>query len=326
MLLFENKLYSLQDVCLLPCVTTDINSRSECSCFCENLEGTSNVFLPLIASPMSCVLDETNYLMFLENGINCIIPRTVSLELRKKFGKTMFTAFGMDEVDSMIKSGEIKDQNYILIDVANGHMQRIFDMGKTIKDIKPEIKLMGGNIANPATYVHYDLAGFDYVRVSIGTGNGCLSSVQTAVHYPMASLLHAIPKEENSVCKIIADGGMNCYSDIIKAIALGADYVMCGMIFAKAARTPEEIGQDVRYYGMSTKEAQRMMGKTELKTSEGKFLDLKKEYTLSGWTENFVSYLKSAMSYCDSRDLNEFREKSVLQVMSNETIKTIRSK
>ena len=32
----------------------------------------------------------------------------------------------------------------------------------------------------------------------------------------------------------------------------------------------------------------------------------KVEYTLSGWTENFTDYLKSAMSYSGSRSLEEF--------------------
>jgi hypothetical protein len=33
--------------------------------------------------------------------------------------------------------------------------------------------------------------------------------------------------------KIVSDGGIRNYSDIIKALALGADYVMCGSIFSK---------------------------------------------------------------------------------------------
>lgn len=34
--------------------------------------------------------------------------------------------------------------------------------------------------------------------------------------------------------KIVADGGVRNYDDIIKALALGADFVMCGSIFARA--------------------------------------------------------------------------------------------
>ena len=32
----------------------------------------------------------------------------------------------------------------------------------------------------------------------------------------------------------------------------------------------------------------------------------KVEYTVSGWVDNFTHYLKSAMSYTDSNNLNEF--------------------
>jgi hypothetical protein len=91
-------------------------------------------------------------------------------------------------------------------------------------------------------------------------------------------------------------------------------------------RSKEKIGDKIEYYGMSTKRAQKEMGNTTLKTSEGKFLNLTKEYTLLGWAENFDSYLRSAMSYCDSRSLEEFREKSVKQVVSEETIKNVNNK
>lgn len=328
-MLIKEKLYSLKDVCLIPCINTDIISRSECNARDYNIEGTENDYFPLIAAPMSCVLDENTYTTYLENKINCVIPRTVELEKRKELGKKIFTSFGIEEVENLLKSGEIKNLKYVLIDIANGHMNKIFELAQEIKKQNPELKLMGGNIANPNTYRLYDRAGFDFVRVSIGSGNGCLSSVQTAVHFPMASLIDEISevkKRERLECKIIADGGMTCYSDIIKALALGADYVMCGMLFAKAAKNPYEMGSEIKYFGMSTKEAQKLMGKTELKTSEGKFLNLTKQYTLSGWVENFDAYLRSAMSYCDSRTLSEFRIKATLMLMSNETIKSIQSK
>jgi isopentenyl diphosphate isomerase/L-lactate dehydrogenase-like FMN-dependent dehydrogenase len=235
----------------------------------------------------------------------------------------------MEEGQYLLSKIDTYPEAYICLDMANGHMEAQIDLGKELKTKNPGVKIMGGNIANPRTYRYYDAAGFDYVRVSIGSGSGCLSSVQTAIHYPMASLLDEIDKIRKnfgSQCKVIADGGMTGYSDIIKALALGADYVMAGLIFAKAATGEEKVGDELEYYGMSTKRAQKEMGRTTLKTSEGKFLSITKEYTLSGWAENMDSYLRSAMSYCDSRTLTEFREKVEIHIVSNETIKSIGSK
>ena len=62
-----------------------------------------------------------------------------------------------------------------------------------------------------------------------------------------------------------------------------------------------------KYRGMSTKEVQKKWGNTQLKTSEGvtRYFDV--EYTLEQWTQNFMDYLKSAMSYTNSINLEELR-------------------
>jgi len=339
----EKKLYSLKDVCIIPTPTTTIESRSECDCMVPDITSFKR-YLPLVTAPMSCVLYENNYKFFEENRISVVIPRTVPFETRLELMHDYFCAFGMDECGEILKKYSYVDSANICIDVANGHMLSQIELGVSLKkhlkgysNDGREIKIMGGNIANPETYKMYDDAGFDYVRVGIGSGQGCLSSTQLGVHCPMASLLDGIntirkdykksrKTKDKGKCKVIADGGMTGYSDIIKAIALGADYVMCGMLFSKAATGEEKIGDSIEYYGMSTKRAQQEMGKTILKTSEGKFLNLTKEYTLSGWVDNFSSYLRSAMSYCNARTLEEFRERAKLQVISNEMIRIINDK
>lgn len=328
----EEKLYSLKDICVIPAPITTINSRSECVCRGYDIRGQwDKEALPLIASPMSCVLYGSNYKHFLDNHINVVIPRTVPFETRLTLFRDMFCAFSMEEGKELVKRFSYLDSAFICLDMANGHMKAQLDLGNEIKTkLGGYVKVMGGNIANPETYKYYCQAGFDYVRVSVGSGNGCLSSVMTSIHYPMASLLDKIQEIRKNIqghqCKVIADGGMTGYSDIIKTLVLGADYVMAGLLFAKAATGEEQVGDTLDYYGMSTKRAQQEMGKTVLKTSEGKFLKITKEYTLPGWTENMDSYLRSAMSYCDARTLEELREKAQVQVVTRETIKTISGK
>ena len=325
-------LYSLRDISIIPAISTTIKSRKECNPYEIKIE-EDDAFYPIIASPMDSVLDETNWVHYWENKINCIIPRTVSIEQRINLCDKVFCAFSLREVKERFLNGNIdRDNLNVLIDIANGSMLEEIHTGSELKQkYGTKLRLMGGNIGNPQTYIYYDMAGFDYLRVGVGSGNGCLTSTNTAIHYPYASLISkiaAIKNGNDGYCKIIADGGMSGYSDIIKSLALGADYVMCGMIFAKAAKKSdfEKVGDSFVYRGMSTKSAQKDMGNTNLKTAEGRILQLTKEYTLSGWIENFDSYLKSAMSYCDCHTLNEFKTKPICQVISSNASYKINNK
>ena len=92
---------------------------------------------------------------------------------------------------------------------------------------------------------------------------------------------------------------------------------MVGKIFAQAEEAcgkviehwvrGEYIARDRVYYGMSTKKAQVETGSQKLKTAEGIEVTVPILYSLSGWCENFVHYLRSMMSYTNSFTLNDFK-------------------
>ena len=317
--------FDWNDISIVPETLSSISSRKE-------VDPTYSGKLPIFTAPMDKVIDETNVNQFVENNINVCLPRHVKYGVVKN--EDYFYSYGLDEIIEILdKKSQLPKR--ILIDVANGHMQKLYDTAKKIKQTyEDKIELMIGNIANPDTYKKYCEIGVDYIRVGIGGGSACTTSANVSIHYPMASLISECAYFKSiydKPTKIVADGGFRNFSDIIKALALGADYVMLGGIFNKCldscgetfmkdsqsqyyqvdflkAMNAFDAGVDVyKYYrGMSTKEVQKSWNRSELKTGEGITKYNKVEYTLEGWCENFTDYLKSAMSYCDSRNLNEF--------------------
>lgn len=325
-----DKKFDLRDISIIPTIQSSINSRKECQTRYNEGRG----FLPLMASPMDTVVCEKNFKTFIWAGIVPCIPRGGNPQKYQVEIGHYFKSFGLEEIEHQLKSEECLPTDfykfpYVLIDTANGHLLRLLNVVKEIKLKFPEIQLMVGNVAHPLTYKNLAMAGADYVRCSIGTGAGCTTAANVAINYPLGSLIsecHKIKKESELDAKIVADGGMQGFDDIIKALALGADYVMVGSLFNKSMQSagfnylygikiPYSVAKVLwkwgfpvkkKYRGMSTKAVQRKWGKTKLVTAEGITKYQKVEYNLSQWVENFEDFLKSDMSYCGVRNLYEF--------------------
>ena len=313
------------DITIVPENLSRIESRSQINPYVLGK-------LPLFTAPMDKVVDSQNATIFSQNLINVCLPRHIKFS--DLGDENYFYSYGLDEIISILDKGERLPKR-VLIDVANGHMQKLYNTAALIKEaFGDRIELMVGNIANPETYKKYCQIGVDYVRVGIGGGSACTTSANVSIHYPMASLIKECAEWKHvydKPTKIVADGGFKNFSDIIKALALGADYVMLGGMFNKCLEscgdnflkdsqgkfhlidfTRAEVnfkeGIEVwKYYrGMSTKEVQKTWNRQELKTGEGITKYNKVDHTISGWCENFTDYLKSAMSYTDALDLAEF--------------------
>ena len=323
-------LYYFDDLLIEPVILSTIVSRTEINS--KNHDG----FLPLFTAPMDTVINENNFHLYIQNNIRPILPRT-SNPCNSWYDTNIFLSYSLQDferifLDEKIQVDEGKKLK-VLIDVANGHMLNLYNLAKSAKKLYGDtMLLMVGNVANPNTFEEYCKIGVDLVRIGIGNGNGCLTTVQTGVGYPIASLIskcHEIKKENQYSTQIVADGGFKKFSDIIKALALGADFIMLGSILNKslesAGETSNENGEILNQYnsetkrmfhvelplyktfrGMSTKEVQKSWGKDDLTTSEGVIRRNKVEYTLEGWVKNFEDYLRSAMSYTGKRELTEF--------------------
>lgn len=232
-------LYALDDVTILPAASSKINSRSECNpCYGDKL--------PIFTAPMTSVVSEGNLEVWEKNGITPILPRNIDIEKRLDYAVNgTWAAFSLDEfqeyfIDKVLDLPETKEVK-VLIDIANGHMERLRTSIMRSKVLMSEFRkgtdyqIMAGNIANPETYKLLSEAGCDYVRCSVGSGNVCVTSSNVGVHHPMATLLDECYKlkcNHDLKAKIIADGGINSFRRANVALALGADYVMIGSAFA----------------------------------------------------------------------------------------------
>lgn len=324
-------LYSLDEFVLTPSVVSHVEHRKD-----VNIK--RNDMYPLFTAPMSCIIDENNVDKFVLNGINTIIPRSVPATTRLEFLKQgAWVAFGFKEAELIYENMEIETgAARICIDQANGHMKSLLKLCERLKDkFGDKIEIMTGNIANPATYLEYAYAGVDYVRVGIGGGNVCTTSVQTGIHYPMGSLIvncneykqMLINEIENgtfrakSIPKIVADGGFKRIDQIVKALALGADYVMLGEILAKSEEACGQVLPSVgngdryrEYFGMSTERAQHIVNDASFfkvenfvpKHTEGQVKSVPIEYPIYEWLEDFAHALRSSMSYCNANELHQY--------------------
>lgn len=166
-------LYSYNDVMIQPAVISEIEHRSECNVFLEDGK------LPIFTAPMSTVVNEKNYDIFEKNGINAIMPRNISLDVRLDYARNgKWAAFSLSEFEQYFCNEEdnnVSQRNFkVLIDIANGHMKKMYDLVKKSKAIYgSHITIMVGNIANPNTYYELAKAGCDFVRFGVGGGSGC---------------------------------------------------------------------------------------------------------------------------------------------------------
>ena len=236
------KLLELDDIMLVPAELNPGHQESKNDYSLKDpIDGT--VSLPIFTSPMEAVVNETNWKVWQDNGIRPILPRTSDIGIRLEGCEYIFSAFSLSEIRKNFLEYRRTSQNAfrICIDSGNGHDAEVLNVAQELKRLYGnQVNVMAGNIANPKVYIDYCKAGVDYVRVGMSSGS-LVDRDKYGFYYPMASLILDIQGLRKTACvglkltKIIADGGIGDKVDIIKALALGADYVMIGRQFARMA-------------------------------------------------------------------------------------------
>jgi IMP dehydrogenase len=139
----------------------------------------------------------------------------------------------------------------IIVDTAHGHSAGVLQIVRELKQARPELEVIGGNIATADAAKAMADAGADGVKVGIGPGSICTTRVVAGVGVPQITAISDVAGALNGTgIPLIADGGIRYSGDISKAIAAGAHCVMMGSMFAGTEEAPGEV---ILYQGRSYK-------------------------------------------------------------------------
>ena len=192
---------------------------------------------------------------------------------------------------------------------------------KKCEEIKSKynVKVIIGNIAHGASLKQLVDAGADAVRIGIGGGSVCTTSVQTGIGIGQVSSLidvYFARQEQKLDIALVADGGVKSPGDVTKALACGADIVMLGRMLAGTKETPGEVikynDQLWKKYRGSASFGVKM--KSEFIEGEETMVPYK------GPVRNVINAisdgLKSSMSYLNCESLDDLKNIDSFAVLS----------
>ncbi len=144
----------------------------------------------------------------------------------------------------------------LVLDSAHGHSQNVLDVAVRLRETFPSIDLIAGNVATADGTKALVDAGVDAVKVGIGSGSICTTRIIAGIGVPMVTAIRDCSAVAKSAgVPVISDGGVRYSGDITKSIAMGANTVMVGSLFAGTEESPGEL---ILYQGRSFKEYRGM--------------------------------------------------------------------
>jgi GMP reductase len=229
-----------------------VSSRSECNTQISIGKNNLQFNIPVIPANMECVINDeiaellaTNGYFYIHHRFN--VDAIQFAQNMKNKGLFISISIGVGDeayrtLRELIAHNLIPD--FITIDIAHGHSDSMESLLKWINiiftgDTRPYI--IAGNVSTPEAVQDLEIWGADAIKVGIGPGSAC--TTYTATGFGSRGIQASIIREcslarlkSNTV--IIADGGIKEPGDIVKAITLGADFVMVGGMFSGLTDAP----------------------------------------------------------------------------------------
>jgi IMP dehydrogenase len=212
--------------------------------------------------------------------------------------------------------------SFICVDVAHGHHILMKEALTALREeLGNSFHIMAGNVATLQGVDDLADWGANSVRCNIGGGSICSTRIQTGHGMPGLETIFECAKTDRQV-SIIADGGLKNSGDMVKALAAGADAVMCGSVFSGTDETPGKIMEESdgtrwkNYRGMASKEAQ-VNWRGRYSSHEGVSARVPYRGSVVKLLEDIERGLRSGLSYSGARSIAELQAKAEFVVQTS---------
>ncbi|MFW9899423.1 MAG: IMP dehydrogenase [Candidatus Thorarchaeota archaeon] len=246
-----------------------------------------------------------------------------ALAISPKYPESTEAINSLKEIDKFV--------DLFFIDVADFYKKEDIEGTRKLMDLL-DADFVIGNIGTYEaaefimTKCDYHAEKFIGLKVGMGSGSICTTSIQTGVgaptFYATAQVADAIA-DYNPKIGLIADGGFKNPGDLPKAFAAGAELIMSGHFFAGCTESPGFIdtiqGRKVKVYrGMGSKEARSVgnfisdrYGEISKTLAEGISGYLPYVGDLSAVLTSLEEGLRNGMVYAGARSIEEMKNVKV---------------
>ncbi len=212
---------------------------------------TRNISLkvPLVSAPMDTVTESRLAIALGKAGGIGIIHRNLTIKDQaaevakvKKAGQLAGAAVGSSPgYEERVKALVAAGVDVIVVDSAHGFSKFVIEAVTFIKK-HHKVDVIAGNIATAEGAEALIEAGADGLRVGMGPGAICTTRIVSGMGVPqLTAIIESSEVAKQHGVPVIADGGINYFGDITKALAAGASSVMMGRLFAATEESPGEV-------------------------------------------------------------------------------------
>ena len=284
---------------------------------------------PIISAPMDSVTGPEMAIAMAQSGAYGILSRFPPNDItpiNHIFESNPYIRYGVSigvkDIENTLKwldSIKFAKIHSICIDVAHGYHSLVWETVERLRYWRLQNKqypyLIAGNVATAEGFQYLMDTGVDAIRVGIGPGAACTTRETTGVGIPQLTAILDCAKVKGDVA-LIADGGIQEYGDIAKAIAAGADAVMLGRMLAGADESAAPDNQGGKLY-----RGQSSIGiNAERGAPEGVEGWIPKTGPVKDTLNTINNYLRSSYSYVGANTTDEFREKAKFIKVSPATL------